>query len=143
MGNCFCVKNNEISELQNIVNISSISEPTYDFKYARVISVYDGDTFTIIAKHKGEFTKFKVRLYGVDAPDLKGEEKQKAKQFVIDTILNKVVRIEVLNNRIVNGKKITEKYGRILARVFTLEKEDLSQLLLKEGLAKEYYGGTK
>lgn len=146
MGNCLISKDFKcIDELQK-VDEKKAKEVTYDFNYAKVVSVYDGDTITIVSKYNNQFMKFKVRLYGIDTPEIKGETKEKglkSKQFVNDLILNKVVRIEVLNNKIINGKKITEKYGRLLAKVWTLNGDNISELLINEGLAKEYYGGTK
>lgn len=109
-----------------------------------VISVYDGDTFTIATNLQGEkYTayKFSVRLSGVDCPEMKThnmtEKKvaQIAKEFVVETIMNKVVYLK-------NVKY--DKYGRILAEVYLKNDSDsLSEKLLREHLAISYDGGTK
>jgi len=120
-------------------------EITYDFNKAKVLKVYDGDTFTIGAYHLGKPIKFSVRLYGVDCPELKGptaEEGKKAKKFVEDLILDKIIKIEVLNNKVLDGKKIREKYGRLLSKVY-INGKDLSEELIAMGMAKRYFGGTK
>lgn len=123
-------------------------EPTYDFTVAKVIRVYDGDTFWVAVKYAGKRSRFKVRLYGVDCPEIKGgTEKtklaaQKAKKYVADRILRKFVAIEVLNNKIINGKKIQEKYGRLLSKIY-VDGCDLALELIDRGLAKPYFGGTK
>lgn len=113
----------------------------YTFKIAKVIGVYDGDTYTIAAFHRGQQVEFKVRLYGVNCAELKGgtddEKKQgiAARDFVRSKILNKIVNIEVLNKK--------EKYGRLLANITLTDGVDLADLLLTKGYAKEYYGGAK
>ncbi len=64
------------------------------------------------------------------------EEKKAAKEardFVSNLVFNKFVRLENVQS---------EKYGRILADVF-IDDIHLNELLIKEGHAVEYHGGTK
>ena len=110
---------------------------------AKVLKVYDGDTFTIGAplhiENEQRFYKFSVRLAGIDCPELQTQdpnEKQvalEAKQFVTDRILNRPVHLDDLN---------IDKYGRLLARV-SYNGEDLSTQLLDAHLAVPYGGSTK
>ena len=117
-----------------------------------VIKVYDGDTITIATKLpyvESPLYRFSVRLNGIDCPEIKGKnalEKQVAhyaKMYVSDKILHKNIYLD-------NVK--TEKYGRVLADVYINpiqqtarqgQNESLSQMLLRNGLAVEYDGGTK
>ena len=121
-----------------------------------VIKVYDGDTITIATKLpyvESPLYRFSVRLNGIDCPEIKGKnalEKQVAhyaKMYVSDKVLHKTIYLD-------NVK--TEKYGRVLADVYInpiLQTagqaagqgriESLSQMLLRNGLAVEYDGGTK
>jgi hypothetical protein len=123
-------------------------EDTKDFKFpingGRVIKVYDGDTITIASKlpyDNSELYRFSVRLNGIDTPEMKGkdvteEEKEAARNtrnFVINLVLNKFVRLENICN---------EKYGRILADVY-IGDIHLNELLIKERYAVKYDGGTK
>jgi endonuclease YncB( thermonuclease family) len=152
---CIFAKQENKKQIDRLILEQSTYEttdlPTYNFTEAKVIKVYDGDTFWISAWYNNNLCRFKVRLYGVDCPELrgtKGKEKEKAleaKKFVMDTVLDKLVNITVLNNKKVCNKKITEKYGRLLAKVYPngFHYPDLSTMLIKQGLAKEYYGGTK
>lgn len=130
------------------VTAATVHEVTYDFTEAKVLSVYDGDTVTIAAFYDGQFRRFNVRLYGIDCDEMRGgteqtrKQAQLAKHHVESRVLNKVVDIVVLNNRIVAKKKISEKYGRLLAKI-SINGVDISQELINMGLAREYYGGKK
>jgi len=123
-----------------------------------VIKVYDGDTITIATKLpyvESPLYRFSVRLNGIDCPEIKGKnalEKQVAhyaKMYVSDRVLHKTIYLD-------NVK--TEKYGRVLADVYInpilqaagqatgqeqRQNESLSQMLLRNGLAVQYDGGTK
>ncbi len=147
MGGC-CTSAYKTYKLNN-AEFTTTPEPLYTFKQAKVVKVYDGDTFWIAAWFDSDIYRFKVRLYGVNCPELNSrdlQEKeiaQQAKQFVIDKILNQIVHIDVLNHTIVNNKKIEEKYGRLLAHIKYKEngKEfDLCQELIKNNLGVPYYG---
>jgi len=109
-----------------------------------VIKVYDADTITIASKlpyNESPLYRLSVRLNGIDTPEMKGkgvtdEEKEAAKiarDFVSKLVLNKFVRLENIKS---------EKYGRILADVFVGDVH-LNELLIKEGYALKYDGGTK
>ena len=127
------------------ITLKTAGDITYDFTEAKVVKVYDGDTITIAAWFNGGFKKFNVRLYGVDCAELRGPDKERAldtREFVSDMVLNKIIRIEVLNNKKFNGKKMTEKYGRLLANVW-IDGQNLSELLYDNGHAVRYYGGKK
>ena len=98
------------------------------FSY-RVISVSDGDTITIMMN--GE--KQKIRLYGIDTPEINQSFGTEAKQFLSDQILNKEVEIEV---------KDTDRYKRLVAVVY-LNNKSMNELLLKEGWAWWYEAYAK
>jgi endonuclease YncB( thermonuclease family) len=110
------------------------------FKYGKVVHVYDGDTFHIIAYVKnadGGIYKFTCRLRDIDTPELNDEKQHddavKARDFLINTILNEVVRVEDLDY---------DKYGRLLCHVFINDK-NVSKMLINKGLGYEYHGGKK
>jgi endonuclease YncB( thermonuclease family) len=137
----------EIDKLNNIKYGDAV-EKTYNFTHAKVVKVYDGDTFTIVAYDNDNLHRFQVRLYGINCEEIKDKNyiiRQKAyaaKQYVENLLLNKVIDIEILNNKIINGKKVKEKYGRLLANV-KINGIDPAKELLKKELAREYYGGFK
>jgi endonuclease YncB( thermonuclease family) len=128
----------------NDIGWKNTTEFTAPIIGGRVIKVYDADTITVASKlpYKGSLLyRFPVRLNGINAPEIKGKgisenEKTAAKnaqQFVSNLILNKFVKLENIK---------TEKYGRLLADVY-INGVNLNQLLINEGYAIEYNGGTK
>jgi endonuclease YncB( thermonuclease family) len=106
---------------------------------ARVASIYDGDTITAIFRlpNDSEYYKWNCRLYGIDTPELKtGNNKEaavKARDFLREKILDKVVKISC-------GE--FDKYGRLLVNVI-YDDIDINALMISNGYAKEYFGGTK
>ena len=107
-----------------------------DFIYdAYVVSVYDGDTITV--DFDLGFDLFlknqKIRLYGIDAPELKGAEKLSgltSRDWLREKVLNKNIVIKT-------HKDVKEKYGRWLGEVYV---DDLyiNEQLITEGLAIKY-----
>ena len=91
----------------------------------RVTRVIDGDTFIT---NKGD----RVRLIGVDAPELPSLRGIESKMYLHQLIDNKVVILE--RDGISNNK---DKYGRLLRYVY-LNKKDVNLHMLKSGYAKPY-----
>jgi endonuclease YncB( thermonuclease family) len=142
-----------IIQLQNLT-FDEVDETTYTFKKAKVLKVYDGDTFWIAAWCDNRIQKFRVRLYGVDCSEMKGgtvETKlhaQKAKEYLEHKILNQIIDINVLNNKLYKDpkakkeKRIREKYGRLLC-IIHMDGINIADEIIKLGLGVAYYGGTK
>lgn len=87
---------------------------------AYVKSIFDGDTITVIMD-LGCYIKVEkqLRLYGIDTPELRGETKLaglEARDFLAGHILNKDVYVQTFKDK-------TEKYGRLLAKVYTADPE--------------------
>ena len=95
----------------------------------RVIHVSDGDTITIMMD--GE--KQKIRLYGIDTPEINQSFGTEAKQFLSDQILNKEVEIVI---------KDTDRYKRLVAIVY-FNNKSMNEVLLKEGWAWWYEAYAK
>jgi endonuclease YncB( thermonuclease family) len=142
------IKQSDEIALLSACNLKNTPEQVYNFTKAKVIKVYDGDTITIAAIYNKIATKFSVRIYGVDCDEMKGGTEitkynaRMAKKFVSDLILNKIIDIEVLNGKIINGRKVNEKFGRLLANV-KIDGKDLADELIRNNLARPYFGGTK
>ena len=123
------------------VNTEDIVPFVPNFKKCKVIGVYDGDTITVASYLKGDpqCYKFKVRLNGIDTPEIKGSnpiEKQHAIQsrdVLRDRILDKTIELNIFG---------LEKYGRILADII-YENENINKWMVKNGYAIYYDGGTK
>lgn len=111
----------------------------YNYK-AKVVGVYDGDSVTldIDLGFKIWMRNQKVRLYGIDTPEIRGEERPDglvAKDRLKELILDKEVMITSYRDK-------SGKYGRWLVTIFLKDQsntwENINQLLLAEGLAEIY-----
>jgi len=91
----------------------------------KVVGVHDGDTITLLTAEKEQV---KVRLEGIDAPELKQAFGNASKQSLSDLVFGKLVRLEVA------GK---DRYKRTLGHVFVGETwVNLAQV--KKGFAWHY-----
>ena len=112
-----------------------------NFKQCKVISVYDGDTITVAAylKKDPQCYKFKVRLNGIDSPEMRGSSDTEKKHAIQsrdalkERILDKIVELNIIG---------FEKYGRVLADVI-YKGENMNDWMVKKGYAITYDGGTK
>lgn len=113
----------------------------YDYQGV-VTQVHDGDTITVrIDLGFDIWHVIKVRLAGIDAPELTTAEGQVAadhlKQVLgyTDNAVGPVVRI-------VTQKDKTEKYGRYLATIY-VNGANANQKMVEDGFAKVYSGGKR
>lgn len=91
-----------------------------------VVGVSDGDTITVLDDmDKG---RFRIRLYGIDAPEKKQDFGQKAKQYLSSRLFRKAV--------VIRYKEI-DRYGRIVGKVY-LDNEEINVDMLKNGYAWHY-----
>jgi endonuclease YncB( thermonuclease family) len=122
--------------------------------YVEVISILDGDTVAVAIPiymqfgskkcEKSGIYRFNIRLYGIDSCELKSKDPEqsllahKAKTRLTELITK-------CNNKIFVKLLKYDKYGRILGELYNNEDDQVSfnQILLKENLAKSYFGGTK
>ena len=114
--------------------------------YGRVVKVYDGDTITIAAPFcnsslatSPELFFFRVRLRGIDSPELRGTHAEKHESAVASRdALNALVMHQIV--RITNVG--AEKYGRVLADVY-LDDLYVNDWMIDNKYAVRYLGGTK
>ena len=118
-------------------------EKTYgDLVVSKLVSVYDGDTFTVNLFNTPDIIgeKISVRMSGVDTQEIKDKDATKrakaqlAKKFTLD----KLIKAKVITLK--NIKR--DKYFRLDAEVY-VDTENLGESLIKQGLGYAYYGGTK
>lgn len=104
---------------------------------AKVVSVYDGDTvradidlgLRIWARKK------RIRLFRIDAPEIKGEERAqglKSRDFLRDLILEKEIILQTIKDK-------KGKYGRYLGEIW-IEKDskwiNVNDLMVEKGFAE-------
>jgi len=113
----------------------------YEYK-ATIIDIYDADTMTleIDLGFNIKITE-KVRLYGIDTPELRTKNKQEkklgyeARDYLRNLLLDKDVTIQTIKDK-------KGKFGRYLVVVY-YEDDNINNHLIDLGYAKEYFGGTK
>lgn len=113
-------------------------EQEYLYHYKAIVTdVYDGDTITLdIDLGLGLWKRYvKVRLAGIDAPEIRGEERPFG--LVVENYLSgKILNEEVV---IQTHKDKSGKYGRLIADVYH-KGLDVANDLVEKGYAvfKEY-----
>ena len=90
-----------------------------------VVSIHDGDTITILTEKKQQI---KVRLFGIDAPELKQPYGKKSKQFLANLIASEVVEVEE------NGK---DRYKRTIGTIY-VNGTDINAQMVENGYAWAY-----
>jgi len=88
-----------------------------------VIAVADGDTITVLTKDKQQV---RIRLYGIDCPEIGQPFSARAKQTTSDAVFGKNVTVQPIE---------TDRYDRTVAVVFMPGGRSLGAHLVREGLA--------
>ncbi|MEI6239393.1 MAG: thermonuclease family protein [Planctomycetia bacterium] len=91
----------------------------------RVVGVSDGDTLTALDENN---TKHKVRLHGIDAPEIGQPFGTKSREALGRLTVRKTATLHL---------KGRDRYGRDLARV-EVDGHDVNLALVKDGLAWHY-----
>lgn len=109
-------------------------KPCYVYQ-AKVVSVYDGDTIRAdidlglgVWKHNQV-----IRLYGIDTPELRGEERPKgleSRDWLRGQIAGKEIVLQTFKDK-------KGKYGRWLGEIH-LGSRNINQELIELGLADPY-----
>ena len=95
----------------------------------KVVSIHDGDTITMLQNK----TQIKVRLFGIDAPELKQPYGKKSKQFLANLIAREVVEVDE------NGK---DRYKRTLGIIY-YKGQDINAQMVLNGYAWVYVKYSK
>ena len=107
-----------------------------------IVKVRDGDTFVINIENVPDVfgKEIAVRIRGIDTPEIKDKREE---------IRNIAIKAkEELERLLTSGEKVIlynlgrDKYFRLLASV-KVGDIDVSEYLIKKGLAKSYDGGAK
>lgn len=146
-----------------------INTPEFSFTgrklWARVVSVYDGDTMTLVFPVSNCMYKFNARMFGIDTCEMKSKEAAnkdlavKARNRVIELVTKKPLAITGNAGRKEIVRYLEEdvylvwieclefdKYGRVLVKVFPDSEpssKTFSDILIEEKLAYPYFGETK
>ncbi|ELU9590383.1 thermonuclease family protein [Campylobacter upsaliensis] len=104
----------------------------------KVSRVIDGDTIELLAKTSKEnpynhIIKLKIRLYGIDAPELKQAYGKEAKEYLSALVLKQEVSLIIENK---------DKYDRFVGTLF-LKGQDINKEMVKNGYAHAYESFSK
>lgn len=158
-------------KLENInaddIDLFSLNGQTF---LGKVVEMYDGDTCKIVLAINNNLQKFNCRLLGLDTPEMKPPADKPNRDIEIlnahkcrnrllqltttckcniDSILKKTeIKNLLKSNKSILMVKCHEfdKYGRLLVELLTVGdniEETVNQILIDEGYAKAYDGGTK
>ena len=139
--------------IQTRLMSGSASTPLFSFEgkrvWCKVVSVYDGDTVQVVFPIEGNLCRWKIRLFGIDAPEIRGgtpstkELAYKSRDWLRDATLEKIVMLEC------GG---WDKYGRLLATIFLPSTTkplniqsavNINHQLIQKNLARRYSGRKK
>ena len=91
----------------------------------KVVQVSDGDTLQVLRDGRAE----KVRLAGIDCPELNQPYGQAAKRFVLQVAAQRTATIQVVT---------TDRYGRTVGEVVLPDGRSLNEELVRAGYAWWY-----
>lgn len=95
---------------------------------ADVVKVVDGDGLYLAG------IKPQIRLWGVDAPEYNQHGGAEAKRTLTRLALGKRIRCQKMDQ---------DHYGRIIARCFLPNGQEINRLMIESGHAREYKRFTK
>ncbi len=137
--------------------------PLFEFergrKQAKVLDIYDGDTFTAVFLHHGSPVKVKVRLAHIDTPEMKGgsrdskERALSAKWHLVELVMGREMSPSLSKKELrdllstnTRSQEIDflgfDKYGRSLCDLY-VEGISASDVMIAAGHGYRYEGGTK
>lgn len=115
---------------------------------AKIVRVVDGDTVDAdVDLGLDVHLNLRFRLYGINTPEIRSKD-PKEKTAGLAAMNRLVALVEGKQVIIKTDKDKTEKFGRYLTTIFLspsvmtrpAEEISINQILVNEGLAKEYFG---
>lgn len=126
-------------------NKNNTSKYTPNFKWCKIVNIYDGDTVTVVGgdPNINSVYKYSVRLLGIDAPEKRttNEDEKKYAMRAKTWIEEKLT--ETKDNIVyIDINKSSDKYGRLLAKLY-INNICINDELLKLKYVVPYDGNTK
>ena len=119
----------------------------YEYR-AKVLKVIDGDTVDVdIDLGFGVvLTDERVRIMGIDTPESRTRDKVEKKfglasKARLKELLGKTAILKTQINK--NGEDMKGKFGRILGDFVSVDGRMVTDILIEEGHAVAYFGGSK
>ena len=99
---------------------------------AKILRVVDGDTVDVEVDLGFHIkVEMKLRLYGINAPELKEDAGKVSRDKLKEMLDGKVVTVYTIKDR-------QEKYGRYLAKIVLDDNTEINNWLVEQGLAVRY-----
>ena len=117
----------------------------YEYK-VKITRVVDGDTVDAeVDLGFDTFIKDRIRLMGIDTPESRTRnKKEKALGLAAKAYLKELLKKNKGNIRLRTSKEGKGKFGRILGTLLIYDgKTSVNQMLIDEGHARDYFGGSK
>ena len=114
-------------------------------RWARVTSVYDGDTFTACLRDTdGKMRLFRCRCAGYDSPEMRPRKNvaHREEQIAAAKAAKAFLEAQLLGRCFHMHTEGLDKYGRILVRI-KLKLGWMDEVMVQSGHAVRYDGGTK
>jgi len=160
--------NSELEEKLSKCNMEDVPEFSLNGikTLGKVVDIYDGDSCKIILLNGNVLMRFNCRLKFIDTPEMKPSKNKPNREIEIknaikcrnkllqlttscyinlDDNLNKsqITKLMKLNNKVIKVQcHEFDKYGRLLVELIVNDKT-ANDILVEEGFAKSYNGGTK
>jgi len=146
----FCIPKKIISEsiLENILIADQNELPYFSLKnnkvQAKIISIYNGDSFTAIFTYKGDLINYRFRCYGYTSPSLKLPLLLENRDDIIKSANDARNKFIELTSKTKNSLVTLEclgfdNNGRILANVYNnVDVESVNSLMIKEGYGVKF-----
>ena len=141
----FSVKLEKLGDLEKV--------PLFSLKGKRFVAkpsnIYDGDTFSVIFEHNGNFIKYRCRCLGYDTPEMKPLKSNENRLIEKELAIKAKLKFEeLLNKHETKMVKIDcfdfDKYGRLLVTVWNMvDEKSINDIMVDEGYGKVYDGGKK
>ena len=116
----------------------------FEYKVQDIVKIYDGDTITVnIDLGFNIVTKRTFRLWGIDTPEVRGEEREDG--LVARDWLRQRLYLAYETDKTITIKTIKDKkgkYGRWLGIVY-IDDININEQLMFEGFAIPYMRGKK
>lgn len=146
MGICNCKKHYALTHATNDI-------PLFTFDgincRAKVVDIYDGDTFKLCMHYNKKIIKINCRAMGYDSSEMKPKlniinrdahikKAKEDKQYLIDLLKQTNYLVYVRCYRF-------DKYGRVLVTLYPKKssKKSINDIMIETGHGVPYYGGKK
>lgn len=133
----------ELISCANTVNYFTLNSKV---KRALVLDVYDGDTITVVLKHFNEINKWKIRLLGINSPEIRPRKNIENREDIIEAAKASRHYLEslILNKLIYIHCGEFDNFGRILAYLYLDKSEignidkSINMIMINTGHARVY-----